>query len=129
MEMKWRRELYGMPSERNTISLEEFGSGLAFFGLHGMPLDHRHMVREYEPLFANRDGWRRIYPDLPGMGQTSAADWITCQDQILEILLAFIDTVAPEQRFIVAGTSYGGYLARGLIYQRGDQIDGMMINV
>ncbi len=111
------------------VHYKEFGSGRPFFGLHGWPLDHRHMVEEFEPLFADRPGWRRIYPDMPGMGQTPGADWITCQDQMLEVLLAFIDAVAPEERFVVAGTSYGGYLARGVVYQRGHQMDGMMINV
>jgi len=112
-----------------TVHYEEFGSGRPFFGLHGWPLDHRHMVAEFEPLFANRSGWRRIYPDMPGMGQTPGADWITCQDQMLEVLLAFIDAVAPGERFVVAGTSYGGYIARGVVYSRGLQMDGVMINV
>ncbi|MGE5225191.1 MAG: alpha/beta fold hydrolase [Omnitrophica WOR_2 bacterium] len=108
---------------------EDFGSGRAFFGLHGWPLDHRHMVAEYEPLFANRSGWRRIYMDLPGMGQTPGADWINCQDQMLDVLVGFIEKVAPGERFIVGGTSYGGYLARGLVYRRSEKMDGMMINV
>ncbi len=107
----------------------EFGSGRPFFGLHGWPLDHRHMVEEFEPLFVNRPGWRRIYPDMPGMGKTPGADWITCQDQMLEVLLAFMDAITPGERFVVGGTSYGGYLARGVVFKRGQQMDGMMINV
>jgi len=87
------------------------------------------MINAFEPLFAERSGWRRIYPDLPGMGKTRAADWITRQDQMLELVIEFMDTVAPGQRFVVAGTSYGGYLARGLVYQRGAQIDGLLLNV
>jgi pimeloyl-ACP methyl ester carboxylesterase len=87
------------------------------------------MFNDLEPLFVRREGWRRIYLDLPGMGKTRAADWITHQDHILNIVLKFIDTVAPEERFVVAGASYGGYLARGLVYHKGDQIDGMFINV
>jgi pimeloyl-ACP methyl ester carboxylesterase len=111
------------------INYEEFGSGRVFLGLHGWPLDHRHMVAEYEPLFSHRSGWRRIYPDLPGMGKTPGADWIISHDQILEVLVAFIEAVAPGERFIVGGTSYGGYIARGVVYRCGDRIDGMMINV
>ncbi|HXV99310.1 MAG TPA: alpha/beta hydrolase, partial [Anaerolineae bacterium] len=112
-----------------TVYYEEVGSGRPLFALHGWPLDHCHIFNDLEPLFVNREGWRRIYPDLPGMGKTRAADWITHEDHILDIVLQFIDTVAPEKRFVVAGTSYGGYLARGVVYRKGAQIDGMFLNV
>ena len=94
-----------------SIYYEEAGSGRPLIALHGMPLDHRHILNDLEPLFVNRKGWRRIYPDLPGLGKTGPVDWITNQDQVLDIVLEFIDTVAPEERFVVVGTSYGGYLA------------------
>ena len=112
-----------------TVYYEEIGSGRALVALHGAPLDHRHILNDLEPLFVNRAGWRRIYPDLPGMGKTRAADWITHQDHMLDIILEFIDTIAPEERFVIVGTSYGGYLARGVVYRKGAQIDGMFINV
>ena len=109
------------------VHYEEFGAGVPIFMLHGWPVDHRHMVADMEPIFARREGWRRIYPDMPGMGRTPGADWITTQDQMLEIILDFIDQVAPDQRFVVAGTSYGGYLARGILYRRAAQLDGMLL--
>ncbi len=109
------------------IYYEEFGSGRPLLMLHGWPADHRQMVYDMEPLFQNRDGWRRIYPDLPGMGKTSGADWITHQDHMLDVVLEFIDAIAPGQRFSVAGTSYGGYLARGVIYRRIAQVDGLLL--
>lgn len=112
-----------------TVYYEEIGSGRALVALHGAPLDHRHILNDLEPLVVNRAGWRRIYPDLPGMGRTRAADWITHQDHMLDIILEFIDTIAPEERFVIVGTSYGGYLARGVVYRKGAQIDGMFINV
>lgn len=112
-----------------TISYEEFGAGRPLLALHGRPLDHRHVASDLEPVFAGRTGWRRIYPDLPGMGKTRAAEWITSQDQVLDLIIGFIDTVAPGERLVVAGTSYGGYLARGLVHSRGAQIDGLMLNV
>lgn len=108
---------------------EEYGVGRPLLLLHGWPLDHRHMVNDIEPLFVHRTGWRRFYPDLPGMGQTRANEVISHQDHMLDIIRAFIDTVAPGERFVVGGTSYGAYLARGLIYQRGSHIDGLFANV
>ncbi len=111
------------------VHYQEFGAGVPLIMLHGRPLDHRHMVADMEPLFLNRSGWRRIYLDLPGMGRTPAADWITHQDQILAIVSECIQVIAPAQRYVVAGISYGGYLARGLIHQSGAQIDGAFLLV
>jgi pimeloyl-ACP methyl ester carboxylesterase len=51
--------------ERITVNYETFGEGKPIIMLHGWPLDHRIMVNVMEPLFKNRDGWKRIYPDLP----------------------------------------------------------------
>ena len=110
-----------------TIHYEEAGSGKPLLMLHGGGLDHRHMLSDMEPLFASRSRWRRVYPDLPGMGKTQAADWITNQDHMLDLVLEFINAVAPGERFAVAGTSYGGYLARGVVNRRNAQIDGLLL--
>jgi pimeloyl-ACP methyl ester carboxylesterase len=110
--------------ENIAVHYEQFGEGRAVVLLHGWPIDHRHMVKDFEPLFEQRDGWKRIYPDMPGMGKTPGANWITNLDQMLDVLLEFLDAVIPGERFAVGGTSYGGYLAQGLIYRRSDEIDG-----
>ena len=112
--------------ENVTIYYEQFGEGKPLLLLHGWPTDHRHKVKDFEPLFEQRDGWSRIYPDMPGMGKTPGPNWITNQDQMLDVLLEFIDSVIPEEHFCVAGTSYGGYLAQGLIYRRLQMIDGAL---
>jgi pimeloyl-ACP methyl ester carboxylesterase len=46
---------------------------------------------------------------------------------MLDTMLAFIDTVIPGQRFVLAGLSYGGYLARGVVYRRPASIDGLLL--
>jgi len=109
------------------IYYEQFGEGRPIIMLHGWLVDHRHMVKDFEPLFKHRDGWKRIYPDMPGMGQTKGEQWIDSQDQMLDILLEFIDTVIPEQQFCVVGTSHGGYLAQGVVYKRADQMSGVFL--
>ena len=86
-----------------TMFYEQVGDGRPLLLLHGWPLDHRHIANDMEPLFINRSGWRRLYPDLPGMGKTPAANWITNQDQMLELIVGFINTVAPGERFVVGG--------------------------
>jgi len=95
--------------------------------LPGRPSDHRIMARFMEPLFAQREGWLRIYPDLPGTGRTPAVDRLATHDAMLDTMLAFIDKVIPGQRFVLAGLSYGGYLARGVVYHRAASIDGLML--
>jgi pimeloyl-ACP methyl ester carboxylesterase len=113
--------------ENITVNYETFGEGKPIIMLHGWPLDHRILVSTMEPLFKDRDGWKRIYPDLPGMGQTPGMDWITCQDQILDIVLDFVHDVVPGQRFVVAGFSYGGYLARGVVFRKSVLMDGLLL--
>ena len=48
---------------------------------------------------------------------------------MLDILLAFVDKVIPGQRFVVVGASYGGLLARGVVYRRSAAIDGLLLLV
>ena len=48
----------------------EYGSGKPVFNIHGYEVDHRMMTGALEPIFERREGYRRIYVDLPGFGQT-----------------------------------------------------------
>lgn len=115
--------------ENITVYYELFGEGRPIIMLHAWSIDHRHMINSMEPLFRHRDGWKRIYLDLPGHGRTPGKDWITNQDKILDVVLDFIDSVIPGQRFAAAGTSAGAYLARGLVYRRAALIDGLLLTV
>ena len=110
-----------------TIYYETYGTGQPIVMVPGRPSDHRIMKRLMEPLFVQREGWLRLYPDLPGTGRTPGADRLATHEAMLDAVLAFIDTVIPGQRFILAGLSYGGYLARGVVYHRAEQIDGVML--
>jgi len=94
-----------------TVHYEAFGEGRPLVVLHGWGMDHRYMVSDVEPLFGQRDGWRRIYRDLPGHGLTPGPDWIANRDQELDIVLDLIDALVPGERFALAGSSAGAYLA------------------
>src|SRR5690349_7569427 len=111
------------------INYETYGSGRPMVMLPGRPSDHRVMARFMEPLFTQREGWLRIYPDLPGTGRTPSADRLATHEAMLQAMLTFIDKVIPGQRFVLAGLSYGGYLARGVVYHRTASIDGLMLSV
>ncbi|OGN89279.1 MAG: hypothetical protein A2Y88_10275 [Chloroflexi bacterium RBG_13_48_10] len=69
-----------------TVHYEMFGSGRPMVMLHGWSGDHRHVMSDMEPLFKQRDGWKRIYPDLPGHGRTPGKDWIANRDKILDVV-------------------------------------------
>ena len=111
-----------------TIHYEEHGQGRPILLLHGWSMDRRVETAVYEPIFARRDGWRRIYPDLPGMG-SSVARRIDNQDDMLAALIAFVDRVLPGERFVLCGTSGGGYLARAIAARRRDQVAGLLLRV
>jgi pimeloyl-ACP methyl ester carboxylesterase len=110
-----------------SVHYEIHGEGYPLISLHGFSPDRRWMSGCLEPIFEHRSGWQRIYPDLPGMGKTPGKEWITNSDQMLDIVLDFIDQVIPSERFVLAGDSYGGYLARGIIYRRPAVVDGLLL--
>jgi len=112
-----------------TVHYEMLGAGRPIIMLHGWSIDHRHMVSDLEPVFGHRDGWKRIYLDLPGHGRTPGKDWITNQDKILDVVLDFIDNVISGQRFVVVGASAGAYLARGIVHHRMASLDGLLLTV
>lgn len=109
------------------IYYEAYGSGIPLILIHGFTPDHRVMKGCMEPLFAQRSGWQRIYLDLPGMGQTPGKEQIKSTDDMLDIVVDFIDAVIPGQPFLIAGTSYGGYLSRGVLKRKFDQVAGMAL--
>lgn len=95
--------------------------------IHGNGPDHRMMLACMEPLFSAKDQYRRIYIDLPGMGLSPGAEWIRSSDDMLRALKMMIEALTPGERFILAGQSYGGYLARGLLRDYAGMIDGLML--
>ena len=97
------------------IAWEERGEGTPILLIHGWSADRRYMLADLEPIFGAHPGWRRIYLDLPGHGATAAPEWLSTQDQMLAIVLGFVDAVLPEARFAVAGNSYGGNLTLALV--------------
>ncbi len=110
-----------------TIYYESFGKGYPLLALHGWMTDHRHMERLLEPVFDNRDGWKRIYIDIPGHGRSFGTEAIRNSDDVLDTILEFIDTEMQGERFAIAGTSYGSILARGVVARRSDDMDGLLL--
>lgn len=96
--------------------------------LHGFPIDHRLCLAAFEPSFRQRPGWRRIYPDFPGMGQTRAPQWVSSTDDVFTVTQAAVDTLVPGP-YALAGASYGGYVAMGLAESAPDRVTGLALVV
>lgn len=106
------------------IDYEIIGVGAPILFLHGWGMDKRIMTGCFEPIFDNLNNFRRIYIDLPGMGMSTAGN-VTCSDDMLEILHSFAEEIVGE-KFIIAGESYGGYLARGFVKQYPEMVNGII---
>lgn len=89
--------------DETTMYYRLISKGLPFTVIHGSGSDHWLMKGCLEPFFRHRKGCRRIYPNLLGMGETLAEEWIVNFDQMLEVVLEFVNKVAPNQRITLAG--------------------------
>ena len=129
------------------IVYEDIGEGLPLVALHGATLDRRMSLGAFEPLFdaegralipasaaagrpeggRSAGAYRRIYPDLPFMGESLDLPEPTGSDAILAALSGFIREVLPTGSFLLAGESYGGYMARGLLCEFEDRVAGLFL--
>ncbi len=100
------------------------GSGIPLVALHGAGVDHREIEAAIEAVVPTA-GYRRIYPDLPGMGR-STTDGLSCNDDVVALLGAFVEHLG-EGPVLLVGHSYGAYLARGLAARRPDVVLGLAL--
>jgi pimeloyl-ACP methyl ester carboxylesterase len=110
-----------------SINFKVVGEGFPIVILHGWSLDHQTMLNSLEPVFENRNGWKRIYIDLPGMGGSRALESIQNADDMLKEILKFVDEIIPNEPFLVCGYSYGGYLSQGIVHSRKNLVCGMLL--
>lgn len=109
------------------VNFVEKGAGTPVLALHGWSPDHRLMLGCMEPVFATRPGYRRLYPDLPGMGKSPASASVASSDDVLDAVMDFVDDAVGDEPFLLVGESYGGYLARALTRARADQVLGLAL--
>ena len=89
------------------INYLSVGEGFPVLCLHGYALDHRVMMGCLEPIFNQVDSqWQRIYIDLPGMGESEVDHTVNNADDMLEVLVEFINHVIPNQNFVISSESY-----------------------
>jgi pimeloyl-ACP methyl ester carboxylesterase len=107
-----------------TVHYVEHGSGVPLVALHGAGVDHREIEAAIEAIVPGA-GYRRIYPDLPGMGRTTT-DGLTGNNDVVTLLGDFLDHLGAGPVMLL-GHSYGAYLARGVAARRPDTVLGLAL--
>lgn len=103
------------------------GEGLPLIILHGFYLDSITMKRAIEDSKISLKGFKRIYIDMPGMGQSPRHNLENSSDTMLELLCNCITALIADRPFIVMGFSYGGYMAKGVARKFLKQVIGEVL--
>lgn len=111
------------------LAYKSFGEGTPILFVHGWELNNDYDIAEFEPIFAHAPGYRRIYIDLPGMGATPADASIVDLQSIYDEIVAFINEHVSPNKFLLVGSSLGGYIVRALAMQFEPQLLGVHLKV
>lgn len=101
----------------------ERGSGIPLVLLHGFSVDHR-LLLPLDPVIESAGGWRRVYFDLPGHGQTPVGEVASTEDVVLAVDSEIRDRIGGE-RFAILGNSFGGMVARRVAHDLREQVLGL----
>jgi pimeloyl-ACP methyl ester carboxylesterase len=88
-----------------TLTVRVQGEGPALLLVHGYPFDHTIWRDQLTSL----DGYRRIAPDLRGMGRSDAPDLGYAMSTYAEDLAALLDALGVADA-VLCGHSMGGYV-------------------
>ena len=109
------------------VHFVEHGTGRPVLVLHGAGVDHREVEACFEPVFAGVPGFRRIYPDLPGMGRTVAPEGLRSAEDVLDTLLDFAGQVTDGIGHLLIGHSAGAYYAQAMAARAAGQVAGLAL--
>lgn len=101
----------------------ERGSGTPLVLLHGFGVDHR-LVLPLDPVIEAVGQWRRIYPDLPGMGGTPVGDVASAED-VVTVVEEEIRRRLGGAAFAILGISFGAMIARRVAHDFREQVLGL----
>ena len=105
-----------------TLAADVRGDGPALLLVHGFPLDRFLWTHQVATLA----GWRRIAPDLRGLGESDApADGYTMA-AYADDLMRLLDRLRVP-RVVVAGLSMGGYVAFEILRRHRERVSGLIL--
>lgn len=93
---------------------------LPWFGL-----GHSAASAALEPAVGTGSGWQRIYVDPPGCGESRAGR--EHSDAVVDAMAEFITRQLGSRRILLAGCSYGGYIAAALARRLPQRIAGLLL--
>lgn len=111
----------------NAVHFVEHGAGRPVLVLHGAGVDHREAEACFEPVFDGVARFRRIYPDLPGMGRTPAPEAVRSAEDVLDVLLDFAVHVSSGSAYLLIGHSAGAYFAKAMAARQPTQVAGLAL--
>jgi YbgC/YbaW family acyl-CoA thioester hydrolase len=89
-----------------SLAVDSRGDGRCVLFIHGYPFDRT--LWHYQ--LSHLEGWRRIAPDLRGMGLSDAPDLGYSMTTYADDLAALLDALGVESA-VLCGLSMGGYVA------------------
>lgn len=104
------------------LAVESQGSGPAVLFIHGFPLDRTIWRHQVDHL----DGFRRIAPDLRGMGRSAAPDLGYSMSTYAEDLAGLLEALGEESA-VLCGHSMGGYIAFEFLRRWPDRVRGLIL--
>ena len=104
------------------LAVDLRGDGPALLLVHGFPLDRTLWAHQVATL----SGWRRIAPDLRGMGSSDAPAEGYGMAAYADDLARLLDRLEIA-RAVVAGLSMGGYVVFEMLRRHRDRIAGVIL--
>ncbi|WP_414050504.1 alpha/beta fold hydrolase [Macrococcus animalis] len=107
-----------------TLNYKIEGEGNPAYFFHGNGVDLTSHFELYDDIFYN---YKRIYLDIPGMGESEADLGLNSTNDILDVVLEFIKEMTGEDKFILIGHSYGSYMCLGVMDRLQEQVKASFI--
>lgn len=103
------------------VAYDVQGDGFPILFIHGFPLD-RTVWRQ---IMATLTGWRRIAPDLRGMGLSDVPSEYS-MTEYADDLAALLDALSAPKA-VVCGLSMGGYIAFEMLRRHRDRVRALIL--
>jgi pimeloyl-ACP methyl ester carboxylesterase len=107
------------------LAFDDLGRGTPVVCLPPFSLDRSVMAAALEPVLGRRPGLRRIYVDLPGHGESPAGP--ATSEHVVAQVSALVRAHLGGGPALLAGWSYGGYIAAALARRQPAAVAGLLL--